>query len=230
MTRKCGKCGIPAPDDEAVFCNRCGAGIIEETEPEFPLCPSCGMVVSDELAEFCNRCGTRIPAVPPVCPGCGIPAIDNESQFCTRCGTPFSPTAVPAKKKESPAKKTSASVLVQPRKSVHPKLPAKQEPESDWDPWSDEGTFEETPAPLPVHNQKKYAHLPLFADEPAALARDSDRQVSVPPKKYAHLPMIAEELRDKNTRSGDYDGGDLPGSSPKGRKPPQKKGMLGRFK
>jgi len=230
MTRKCGKCGIPAPDDEAVFCNRCGAGIIEETEPDFPLCPSCGMVVSDELAEFCNRCGTRIPAVPPVCPGCGIPAIDNESQFCTRCGTPFSQAAVPVRKKEPPARQSAASVLVQPKKSAHPKLPAKHEPEPDWDPWTDEGTFDEMPAPLPVQNQKKYGHLPLVADEPAAPVRGSDRQVSVPPKKYAHLPMIADELKDKSTWSGDYDGGDLPGSSQKGRKPPQKKGMLGRFK
>ncbi|MFA4859816.1 zinc ribbon domain-containing protein [Methanoregula sp.] len=238
MTRKCGKCGIPAPDDEAVFCNRCGSGIIDEPEPGFPVCPSCGKVVSDELAEFCNRCGSRIPKE-LVCPGCGNPAVENESQFCTRCGTPFSPdtepVVIPVRKKAAHVKESTISVVVSPRKPPAPKLP-KQEPVPEWDPFTDDGHPGNLPDDLPVmpahSSQKKYAHLPLVADELAKPARHSDQQITVAgsSKKYAHLPLIAEELKYKNSPPPEYDDPGIPEPSGKGRKPPQKKGMLGLFK
>ncbi|WP_321508043.1 zinc ribbon domain-containing protein [uncultured Methanoregula sp.] len=236
MTRKCGKCGIPAPDDEALFCNRCGSGIIEETEPEFPLCPSCGNVVSDELAEFCNRCGSRIlqGPVPPVCPGCGNEAIDSASLFCTRCGTPFiHDKKSPKMSKPLPATPPAPSVVVKQRKSAVTK-PPRQDPVPDWDPWTDDSPVDEPAVNPHPQAQKKYAHLPMVADELAVPAQRTEKrsepQISISSKKYAHLPLIADELKDKNSRTMDYDMPDIPVPSGKGRKPPQKKGMLGLFK
>jgi len=237
MTRKCGNCGISAPDDEALFCNRCGSEIVEVTEPEFPLCPSCGIVVSDELAEFCNRCGARISRepVPLVCPGCGNPALDDASQFCTRCGTPFvKADEAPVKarpKKQQPAREVPVSVVVKSRKPAPvPVKPVMEEPAPEWDPWSDETPGEEPGVLLPAPSKKKYAHLPMVADELAGPAHRSEPQISVSSKKYAHLPMIAEELKNKSEWATDSDGKEIGSSSSKSRKPPQKKGMMGLFK
>jgi len=233
MTRKCGKCGIAAPDDEALFCNRCGSEIIEETDPGYPLCPSCGTIVSDELAEFCNRCGSRIPRepVPVICPGCGIEAIDTASLFCTRCGTPFETPKKPgAKTAHPPAREPAASVVVKPRKSSGAK-PPRAESVPEWDPWSEDNHRSEPAISIPSAPQKKYAHLPLVADELARPSQHSEPQITMPSKKYAHLPLIAEELKDKGSRMQDYnEAEDFPPSSGKGRKPPQKKGMMGLFK
>jgi len=245
MTRKCGNCGIPAPDNEALFCNRCGSEIVEVTEPAFPLCPSCGTIVSDELAEFCNRCGARISRtpVPRVCPGCGNPALDDASQFCTRCGTPFAqgePVPIKARpKQQQPAREIAPSVVVKSRKTAQapapvpaaaPVQPAMEEPVPEWDPWSDD-VPDELPVVLqPARAQKKYAHLPLVADELAGPGERAEPQIAVPSKKYAHLPMIAEELRYKSERAPDRDGVDFGAPPSKSRKPPQKKGMMGLFK
>ncbi|MFA4876552.1 MAG: hypothetical protein WC586_03995 [Methanoregula sp.] len=234
MTRKCGKCGIPAPDDEALFCNRCGSGIIEEIEPAFPLCSSCGTVVSDELAEFCNRCGSRIVTPAPVCPGCGNVAIDSASMFCTRCGTQFGDKKVVTKKgKPVEAAPPAPSVLVKPRKPAASK-PMRQEPVPDWDPFNDDVYHEEPRAIPSSRTEKKYAHLPMVADELAVPAprseKRTDPQISFSSKKYAHLPLVAEELKDKSSRGPNYDIPDITGPSGKGKKPPQKKGMLGLFK
>src|SRR5208337_628502 len=58
MTRKCGSCSTPAPNDKAKFCNECGSAIVDVPDTHFPVCDSCGDVVSDTLAQFCTRCGT----------------------------------------------------------------------------------------------------------------------------------------------------------------------------
>jgi hypothetical protein len=234
MTRKCGKCGIAAPDEEAVFCNRCGSEIIDEPEPDYPLCSSCGTIVSDELAEFCNRCGSRIPRepVPVVCPGCGVEAIDTNSLFCTRCGTPFETKKKPAgKTSHAHHREPAPSVVVKPRRTAVATPPPREEPVPEWDPWSDDAPESGLASPVPPMPQKKYGHLPLVAEELARPQQRSDQQIAMPSKKYGHLPLIADELKDKGSRAPDYaDEEDFPPPPAKGRKPPQKKGMMGLFK
>lgn len=191
MTRKCSSCGIPAPDGESRFCNRCGAAIVDEPEPQFPVCGTCGAQVADPLAQFCDKCGGPMKKS-LACPTCGNPAIDENSKFCTRCGTTFAKpgtcascgfvnpedagfcnrcgaalktdTPPPAAAPASPA----PSVVLTPKRAALPVL--EETPATDWDPWSDSPGEQEAPAPAP--------------------------QVRVPQKKYSHLPLIADELKD----------------------------------
>jgi len=200
MTKTCGKCGHAALDDQAQFCNRCGAAVPEEKKPAFPVCPGCGTVVSDELAQFCNRCGARIPPVPVVCRSCGSPAIDNQSRFCTRCGTTFEQKPVLRNTKcpscgasdphgqsvfcnrcgapfnhqgmQAAHQPGHAPVVITQRRSAEPH-PTLLVPNTDWEPWNDV-----PPAPaIP----KQSAH--------------ADQQIAIPEKRYAHLPLVADELK-----------------------------------
>jgi hypothetical protein len=205
MTRKCGSCGIPAPDGESKFCNRCGSAIVDEPESRFPVCSTCGAMVADPEAQFCDKCGGPVrkiiacptcgnPAInenskfctrcgttfvkPGTCPGCGSPIPDEQSVFCNRCGTPLrgaAPAAAPA------------SVVVTKKRTS---LPV-QEPAAEWDPWSD-GSAEYDAQPL---GPMVYPRQPPVTDEPANRAP----QISMAPKKYSHLPLIADELKGAKT-------------------------------
>jgi len=200
MTRKCSSCGTPAPDGESRFCNRCGAAIVDEPEPQFPVCGTCGAQVADPMAQFCDKCGGPIRKT-MACPTCGNPAIDENSKFCTRCGTTFAKpgtcascgfvnpeeagfcnrcgatlkaaTAPPAPAPLSPA----PSVVLTPKRAPLPVV--EETPAADWDPWSDSPGEQETPAPAP--------------------------QIRVPQKKYSHLPLIADELKDYKKPSAGLD-------------------------
>ena len=107
MVQFCPRCGMKAPDDDAVFCNKCGTRlppVVPEKKDIF--CPRCGTKAPDEQSAFCNKCGSplnavpqvpaglagqRPAAVPPVirkrcCPSCGAPLVDDISDFCNLCG------------------------------------------------------------------------------------------------------------------------------------------------
>ena len=219
MTRKCSSCGTPAPDGESRFCNRCGAAIVDEPEPQFPVCGTCGMQVADPKAQFCDKCGGPIRKT-TACPTCGNPAIDENSKFCTRCGTTFAKpgtcpscgfvnpeeagfcnrcgaalraAAAPAAAPSSP----SPSVVLTMKRVP---LPVPEEtPAADWDPWSDSPGGPETPLPAP--------------------------QIQVPQKKYSHLPLISDELKDYKKPSASMD--DFPAPV---KPAPRKKGVRGFMK
>ena len=217
----CRSCGIPAPDDQSVFCTRCGQKYAADPEDRYPVCSSCGSVVPDEQAVFCNRCGTKISSGPepdvPVTVS-GIPVSGIQALLKTA-------------KKTRPvtAKKTTGSVIVTKKKhSASPPaqvggyipdvLPLSLEPPDDR---GEEALPEAQP-------QEKYAHLPLVADEPAADTRPSKNQ---PSKKYAHLPLIADELKVKDTpQAGFFSNGAREPSPSRQKKDAQKKGIMGMFK
>jgi DNA-directed RNA polymerase subunit RPC12/RpoP len=243
MTKTCGKCGHAALDDQAQFCNRCGAAVPEEKKHSFPVCPVCGTVVSDELAQFCNRCGTKIPAVPVVCSTCGSPALDNQSRFCTRCGTtfehkpgprnitcpscgapdlhggsvycnrcgaPFSRPAVPATRQPE-----QAPVIVTQRKPAAGPHPQLNVPDSDWEPWND------VPPALGISRaEPPIPERPVFHDQ----------QVAMPRKRYAHLPLVADELKKKEDDRSSQNLPEIPGTPEKRRGVSPKKGVLGFLK
>jgi predicted amidophosphoribosyltransferase len=233
MTKTCGKCGHAALDDQAQFCNRCGAAVPEKKKPAFPICPGCGTVVSDELAQYCNRCGARIPPVPVICRSCGSPAIDNQSRFCTRCGTTFeqkpvlqNPTCpscgapdpngesafcnrcgTPFNRQGVQAARqppAQAPVIITQRKPAGP-LPVLTAPDADWELWSDV-------SPAPGLSGTSGPALP-------AQAAYHDQQIAVPRKNYSHLPLVAEEMKKKSEPTGRQQ-----------KEVSQKKGVLGLLK
>jgi predicted RNA-binding Zn-ribbon protein involved in translation (DUF1610 family) len=220
MTRKCGSCGIPAPNDRAKFCNECGSTIVDIPDTHFPVCDSCGDVVSDTLAQFCDKCGAPVR---PACPSCGNKAITRDSKFCTRCGTVFATAA--ARTAQQPMAK-APSVVMTRKRSTSPVQDAPEpvaQPE-EWDPWSD-GSEEFDAVPLPAQpEERRYDHLPLMADEPDQGRAPQAPQISLPPKRYEHLPMIADEMKD--LKPSYQDAGDIPKPPRKGRSP-DKKGILG---
>jgi predicted amidophosphoribosyltransferase len=220
MTRKCGSCGIPAPDNESRFCNRCGKAIVDEPEPQFPVCGTCGAKVADPQAQFCDKCGGPIRKA-MACPACGNPAIDENSKFCTRCGTTFvkpgtcpgcgflipDDRAVFCNRCGAPLRgavpAAAPSVVITKKRTS---LPVQEETVDNWDPWSDGS---------PDYD----AQPPLTAGEPVYAVP----QISIAPKKYSHLPLIADELKDaKKTPAG-------PGETSK-KERPAKKGVLGFLK
>lgn len=81
-------------------------------------------------------------------------------------------------------------------------MPAAAVPLDLWDPVPDE-EFEELHHPHTVSlppSQKKYAHLPLVADELAGgKVKDDSFVISEKSKKYAHLPLIADEFKEKQS-------------------------------
>jgi hypothetical protein len=190
MTRKCSSCGVPAPDGESRFCNRCGAAIVDEPEQVFPVCASCGAQVADPGAQFCDKCGGPVRKT-NACPTCGNPAIDENSKFCTRCGTTFAKpgtcascgfvnppeagfcnrcgASLKAAGATAPAPAASPSVILT-KKRVPLPIPEEQPVAADWDPWSDES--------------------------PESAPQETAPQVRMPQKKYGHLPLVADELKD----------------------------------
>jgi hypothetical protein len=113
MSKRCSSCGAPAPDDTAVFCNRCGAQL-PVAGPSVVTCRKCGRTVADPQSRFCDKCGAPVaaPAVPgmqPVppslrtapavqgstCPACGFLNAGENVFFCKKCGTSI-PQKAPA--------------------------------------------------------------------------------------------------------------------------------------
>jgi len=233
MTRKCGSCGIPAPDGESKFCNQCGSVIVDEPEPQFPVCSTCGAMVADPEAQFCDKCGGPIRKT-LACPSCGNPAIDENSKFCTRCGTTFvKPNtcpgcgfAIPDERavfcnrcgtslRGAASSATPAPVVITKKRNS---LPIMDATTADWDPWTD-GSTEFDARPL-TPQEPPAAFQPSPAEEPVYRAP----QISVPPKKYSHLPLIADELKGPKTPyTGDSE-------SPAKERPAKKKGVLGFMK
>lgn len=210
MARKCSSCGIPAPDEESKFCNRCGGAITDmpEPQPQFPICSTCGERVADPEAQFCDKCGGLVKKA-AVCPTCGNPAVDENSKFCTRCGTTFvRPNTCPSCGFVNPDEKAAfcnrcgaplksgaapaAPAAMAPRKRAP--LPIRDEPVPDWDPWSDESS--------PDNTESSYTSpSPLGEPEPAYRAP----QVRMPSKKYSHLPLVADEMKDYKKPSSSSD-------------------------
>ena len=195
----CRACGIPAPDDQSVFCTRCGLKFAGGIEDRYPLCTACESVIPDEHAVFCNRCGKKLLSEPiptaPVCAACGAPAVDDQALFCNRCGTPFSQPATAEKLR----KKAPGSVIITKKKnSVSPPAPGE--------------AF--VPEDLP--------------SDPQVYLTAAPAQVQ---KKFAHLPLVADELKVKDSpQRGFYSTGIREPSSLHQKKGAPKKGVLGMFK
>jgi predicted amidophosphoribosyltransferase len=206
----CPGCGTVVSDELAQFCNRCGTRIPQEPV----ICSSCGSPAIDNQSRFCTRCGTTFAQKPVLysshCPSCGAPDPQGQSLFCNRCGAPFNRPGIPAAQRPN-----QAPVIVTQRKPAGP-LPPVTVPDTDWEPWSDL-----PPAPGPSGTP-----APAVPQQPAL----RDQQVAVPQKRYAHLPLIADDMRKKGDFSARRLVPETAGVSHKKKGGTEKKGILGFLK
>ncbi|HNX17430.1 MAG TPA: zinc ribbon domain-containing protein [Methanoregula sp.] len=241
MTKKCGNCGAPAPDNNSKFCDLCGTPLEEEqaAPQEFPVCPTCGATVSDKKAIFCDACGG--PLAKPVCPACGNTAPSMQSKFCTRCGATFA-SAMPGKRRAvSPPDKPVPAQEYEPEpepvvvKQRRGRQPVQQEnPAEEWDPWTDGDPTYDIAPPAEGQQQEQPTDLQRVAAE-MERSRQTEQpkrelpmaQMSVPRKKYSHLPLIADELKDDMTRRSAAYGDEEGKNSSHGGKKGKKKGLFG---
>ena len=242
MTKTCGTCGNAALDNQAQFCDRCGAAVPDKPKSAFPVCPACGVVVSDTQAQFCNRCGAKIPPEPLVCTTCGTPAVDDLSRFCTRCGGMYASKQVarsvtcpvcgaPDPGNESvfcnrcgaplgrqgplPVRREDPAAVIVSQKRAGSAFPEGSANGAGWEPPNREPAAQE-PRRAPAAYQQQPAD-------------NNDFQVEVPQRKYSHLPMIADELKGKEN-AATYQL-DPQTAIPSGKNPVrQKKGVMGFLK
>jgi len=252
MAKKCEQCGAPAVDTQSLFCNVCGGYVRDEPEPSLIICRACGIPAPDDQSVFCTRCGQKYAADTedryPVCSSCGSVVPDEQAVFCNRCGTKISSGpehAVPVAESDTPvsgiqallktakksgaatAKKSPGSVIITKKKhSASPSDPqighvTEQPPSYPQDDHRKE-------APRDPQVQKKYAHLPLVADEPTVDIHSPGNEST---KKYAHLPLIADELKVKDAPpAGFFSNGAREPSSSLRKKDVPKKGIMDMFK
>src|SRR4030042_722766 len=195
MAKKAEQCGAPAVDTQSLFCNICGGYVRDEPEPSLTICRSCGIPAPDDQSVFCTRCGQKYAADTedryPICSSCGSVVPDDQAIFCNHCGTKISSGpehAVPVAESDAPvsgiqallktakksgavtAKKSPGSVIVTKKK--HPASPPAQVGGyvPDVLPLSLNHPDDRTEEALPeAHSQKKYAYLPLVADDTVAI-------------------------------------------------------------
>ena len=104
-------------------------------------------------------------------------------------------------------------------------------PEDLWDPVPDE-EFEEAYYPPPVAPpktslQKKYAHLPLVAEELAGgKFKDESIVISANSKKYGHLPLVADEFKEKQSPRLEIESPYYPGPPKEKKAVKSKKGLF----
>jgi hypothetical protein len=178
-----------------------------EPEDKYPLCTSCESVVPDEYAAFCNRCGAKLvsghePGTSSTIPAGSVPALSD----------------IPARGESTPAKSTlkaPGSVIITKKKHFA-SHPAKDQTGAPHDPTPD--LSQDIPeVPLYLQGEGKYA--------------DETTRDTRPLKKYAHLPLIADELKVKDSPQGGFlsNGAREPPSSHQKKHAP-KKGILGVFR
>lgn len=204
----CPGCGTIVTDEMAQFCNRCGARI-----PPVPVvCSSCGSPAIDSQSRFCTRCGTTFFQKPvarsAACPSCGAPDPSGNSLFCNRCGAAFSSPAAQSLHQPAPG-----PVVITQRKAAAP-APLVIVPESDWEPWNDVPPAHTLPAAVP-HPARP---------EPV---EQHDQQVAISRKRYAHLPLVADEMRKKPVPPDDRHPPEITGIPPRKKGSSGKKGVLG---
>lgn len=76
---------LPPQSEQSVYCSHCG----HQTGADSPSCPNCGASMEETL--FCPDCGKQVDASSPDCPHCSFKLF--ETVFCPNCGSPSNPEA-----------------------------------------------------------------------------------------------------------------------------------------
>ena len=76
-------------DEDALYCNNCGAKMPVKVMPGMVICNNCNKAVREGV-RFCTNCGHSMIEEPKpegkVCPGCGWTTDDMSINFCDKCG------------------------------------------------------------------------------------------------------------------------------------------------
>jgi len=212
-SRFCDLCGAPLIEEPV-------------TPQGLPVCPACGATVSDKMAQFCDVCGAPLAKlVCPVC-GTPAPSSRSKfCTRCGATFGPPVPgknRAVPAAPPVPAAE--PGPVVVRPRKGrqPEPEEPANEwDPWTDGDPLYDISA----PLPLQPQ-QRPLTDLERIAGgmpRPKP-AQDPEPQHSGSRKKYAHLPLVADELKEDAERRAARDTGENAGR--KGKQQGKKGGIF----
>jgi hypothetical protein len=94
-------------------------------------------------------------------------------------------------------------------------MPVAVVPDTDWEPWN------EMPPALGISRSE-----PPIPEKPVF----HDRQAAVREKRYAHLPLIADDMKKKAEPPSSQHGQDIPVMPAKRKPVSQKKGVLGFLK
>lgn len=76
-------------DEDALYCNNCGAKMPVKVMPGMVICNNCNKAVREGV-RFCTNCGHSMIEEPKpegkVCPNCGWTTDDMSINFCDKCG------------------------------------------------------------------------------------------------------------------------------------------------
>ena len=110
-------------DEDALYCNNCGAKMPVKLLPGMVLCPHCNKAVREGI-RFCTNCGGSMLVETPeekeekkskegvkTCPFCGWETDDMDVEFCDGCGMRISESeeVKAAEEKKEPCKKVCPS-------------------------------------------------------------------------------------------------------------------------
>ena len=110
-------------DEDALYCNNCGAKMPVKLLPGMVLCPHCNKAVREGI-RFCTNCGGPMLVETPeekeekkskegvkTCPFCGWETEDMDVEFCDGCGMRISESeeVKAAEEKKEPCKKVCPS-------------------------------------------------------------------------------------------------------------------------
>jgi hypothetical protein len=107
-------------------------------------------------------------------------------------------------------------VIITQRKPAGPLTVPVTVPDTDWEPWND----------VPAVSGLSGSPGPAIPEQSAQY----DQQTGVPEKRYAHLPLIADEMKIKGDARVPPHGPDIPITAQKKKTGSQKKGVLGFLK
>jgi len=199
----CPSCGAIVSDRKAQFCDVCGAPLAK------PVCPVCGTPAQSSRSKFCTRCGATFGPPVPVKNRAGSappkPTMEESAPVVVR-----------------PRKGRLAKPEPAPVHTVE-----EWDPWTDGDPLYDVSA----PLPLQPQQRPltDLERIAAGVSRPKPTREHEAQQPAGQQKKYAHLPLVADELREEaERRRSAYDTGESKGTS--GRKGKQgKKGGMFKF-
>lgn len=197
----CPSCGAIVSDKKAQFCDVCGAPLAK------PVCPACGTPAPSSRSKFCTRCGATF----------GQPAPGKN-----RAGTAHPATV--AEEPEPVVVKPRKGRTPEPE-PIPENSPEEWDPWTDGDPLYDVSA----PLPLQPQQRPLTDLERIAAGMPRSKpARKREAQQPMgQQKKYAHLPLVADELREEaERRHTAYDTEESRGTSSRKGKQGKKGGLF----
>ncbi|MFA5332609.1 MAG: zinc ribbon domain-containing protein [Methanoregula sp.] len=203
----CPSCGAMIPDDQAQFCDKCGASLIHEPRPM--VCPTCGNPALDENSRFCSRCGTTFGTQQNPAPAMYPPQQAQQQPVEPRRSAPIQ-TTTGGDANDSADGWTPWSDG--PEGDIHllAQNERKQQPRYGYNNQEQDTTPQQYP---PQYQPQQYQG-----------SVQEQMRTTTPRKKYAHLPLVADELKEHGTHEPEPPAGsDYP---PQENRQNQKKGGL----